>query len=191
MAALVTLLVLTTGTSTIPDHRFIEQVITGRGELPSLRDVQSAAVEALGVVSDENAASWPSRARWRGLVPRVEAQAGSYDGLDIRDALYGATAYTTTDLHKLMLDLRARWELGELVFNDMELRANRETLARSAAIHLARERATKIYFERLEVLLKQRHEESASLALAAARLDGLLRAVTGGLLDRERKELDR
>jgi hypothetical protein len=180
-----------TSTSTLSDDQIIERVIAGRGELASLRDVQRAAVDALGVVSDDDASSWHSRARWRGVVPRVDVGAGTYDGLDVRTMLYGASAYSTTDLYKLGLDVRARWELGELVFNDMELRANRESLARSAAIHLARERATRLYFERVEVLMKQRHDPSPVLTLAAARLDGLLRAVTGGILDRERKDKGR
>jgi hypothetical protein len=187
MAPVIVLAVLAS-TSTLSAERFIANAIAGRGALPSLEDVQRAAIDALGVVDDADARAWPSRARWRGLVPRFDAEVGSNEGLDVRDTAYGASGAITTAGYKLLVDLRARWELGELVFNDMELRANRETLARAAAIHLALERVTKLYFERLEILLKQRDDTSPALALSAARLDGLIRAATAGRLDRDRKE---
>jgi hypothetical protein len=69
------------------------------------------------------------------------------------------------------------------------LKASRERLARSAAIRLARERATRIYFQRVANLLEVRARPNAAALLEAARLDGLLQAVTGGRLvgPREKK----
>jgi hypothetical protein len=189
VAVVAVLLIASTSTATM--ERLINDAIAGRGVLPSLADVQRATVEALSVVDESDARSWPSRARWRGLVPRFDAAVGTNRGLDVRSSIYGASAFTTTEGYQLGIDLRARWELGELVFHDMELRANRETLARAAAVHLALERVTKLYFERIEVLLKQHEEPSPALVLAAARLDGLIRAATAGRLDRDRKEKGR
>jgi hypothetical protein len=183
------LLLASTVTSSVSVERFLDQTIAGRGALPSLADVQRAAVETLGVTSDSDARSWASRARWKGVVPRVDALVGNTDTIGIRDSWSRVVAHATTEGQRLGVDVRARWELGELVFNDLELRANRETLSRAAAIQLARDRATRIYFDRVEVLLQQRQEPTPALALTAARLDGLLRAVTGGKLDRRSSEV--
>ena len=62
-------------------------------------------------------------------------------------------------------------------------------LARAAAVRLARERVTQLYFQRVEVLVRMRLEPNLELVLEAARLDGLLDALTGGRLRaRERSE---
>lgn len=183
--------VLVATTSTHAIERFLDDTIAGRGALPSLAAVQSAAVASLGLTSDEDARSWPSRARWKGVVPRVEALVGNHAILDIRDSTSRLTTHATTEGQRIGVDIRARWEFGELVFHDVELRANRETLARASAVRLARERVTKVYFDRLEVLLQQRQGSSAALAIAAARLDGLLRALTGGRLEPGSSEVSR
>lgn len=187
----VLLTTLFAATSSAAEQRLIDELVAGKGPLPSLAEVQRAAVDALALTPDSDASGWPSRARWRGLVPRVDLSAGTDDGLDVRSSASTPTDPVTTQGHKLGLDLKARWELGELVFSDMELRANREALARAAAAQLAREHVTKLYFERLEIWLKQRTDGTPALALAAARLDGLIRAATAGRLDRPRKEKQR
>lgn len=168
-------------------EQLIDALVAGQAELPSLREVQEGAVEALGLASLEEAESWPSRARWRGVVPRVAASVGSDTDLDIRGSWTSPDHLTTTRGRQLGFDVAVRFELGELVFSDQELRASREAIARAAAVQLARDRATQIYFERLELALSMRDAPSPSLVLAVARLDGMLDAITGGRLSRHRK----
>ena len=163
------------------EEAILAEVIAGRDVLPSLAAVQEAAVAALELPSTAEIEGWATRARLRGLVPRFDTRFGTDSALDVRDAL-GGTSWVRTG-RGLGLDVWARWAFGDLVFADQELRAIRERLDRSAAVRLQRERATKIYFERVAVLFEQRRAPSLEVALEAARLDGLLRAVTGGLLE--------
>jgi hypothetical protein len=161
----------------------IGEIVAGRDHLPSLSAVQEAAVRALELTPPDAVEGWDARARWRGLVPRLEARFGTTADQSVRDGAIG-NAWQTSEGQNLGVDIAAKWNLGELVFNDLELRANRERIARAARIALVRERATAIYFDRVRVLLDQRMEPTDELALEAARLDGMLRAITGGLLDR-------
>ncbi len=176
---MIALLLLATATTTV--DRWVDDVVAGKGGLPSLRAVQEAAVSALELTPSDDAAGWDSRARWRGLVPRLEARFGTAADQSIRDGVTG-TAWATSQGQNLGLDVAAKWELGELVFNDLELRANRERIARAARVALARERATTIYFERVRNLIALRTRPTEALVIEAARLDGMLAAVTGGLL---------
>jgi hypothetical protein len=166
-------------------ERWIDAVVAGRDRLPSLDAVQRAAVEALELPDREIARSWSSRARWRGLLPRLEASLGTDSDLDVRDSISSSTRRTTSEGQAFGARISARFELGELVFNDAELRANREALARASAAQLARERVTQIYFERVEVLAAQRTADSTPLRVRGAFLDGLLEAHTGGLLPKQ------
>jgi hypothetical protein len=173
-------LALVVRSATVADAAVIDALVAGCGELPSLEAVQNAAVEALAIADEATASGWASRARWRGIAPSFDIAVGSDADIDVRDSWQGALERTTSSGRKLGLEIGARWELGELIFSDAELRASREMLARSAAVQLARERATKLYFERIEVYLLSRERPSRELSLALARLDGLLRAITGG-----------
>lgn len=175
-------------TATAADAMLIDAYVAGCAELPSLDAVQAAAVETLAVAGEETALGWASRARWRGLAPQVDVAVGSDADVGVRDTWQGALERTTTTGQAFAIEVGARWQLGELVFSDAELRANRESLARSASVQLARERVTKLYFERIEVALLSRDKKSRELSLALARLDGLLRAATGGKLEIPRKK---
>ncbi len=155
----------------------IDAVLSGRGPLPSLARTQRAAVDALALVSDKEALDWSGRARWQGLLPRLEARFGTDQDLGIRD---DGGALRLTEARGLGLQFSARFNLSSLIFSDQELRASRIRLARSEVVAQARERVTKLYFERLKVLLQLRAQPSPGLVLEAARLDGLLRAMTGG-----------
>jgi hypothetical protein len=175
------ILLLATQTSSAAGA-WIAAVIEGRSVLPSLVEVQEAAVEAMAIPTDEEAKGWAGRARLRGLVPDLELGVGTNEVLDVRDSYSGATSHLELQGQGMNAHATAKWTLGDLVFHDVELRANREALARAAAVRLVRDRVTRIYFERLEVLARQRHDRSPELALQAARLDGLLQVYTGGLL---------
>ncbi|MBI4818237.1 MAG: hypothetical protein HY791_18380 [Deltaproteobacteria bacterium] len=177
---------------------FVRRVVAGHDVLPSLLAVQEAAENRLGVEDEDDARSAGSRARTRGWIPRVDVAVGTDAGLDIRDSLTGATnRIATTDKRGFGVEVGLRFELGELLFSDSELRASRTSLARAASVRLVRERATELYFKRVEVLLEQKRlkERCArgdstdeprllELAIEAARLDGRLRALTGPIRPR-------
>lgn len=176
------LLAAATVTSTTVEV-WIEDAIAGRADLPSLSAVQAAAEDALVLGSDDEVAGWSSRLRWRGAVPKVDVRFGTDTDLSVRDALAGSASSWTNTGQGLGLDVVVKFGLGDLVFADLELRANRERVARAAAIRLARERVTELYFRRLDAWIAYRLDPSHELALEAARLDGLMRALTGGRLD--------
>lgn len=188
MSSLVSLaFVALVGTSSDAGARLLDALVEGRAELPSLVDVQRAAEEALELTPSAEAEGWARRARLRGLVPDVEAGLGRDADLDVRGSSDDGSFKTTTEGRQLGVDVSVRFELGELVFSDLELRASRERLARAASVHLARDRATQLYFDRVEVALRLRDAPSTELLLSAARLDGLLDALTGGRLRWPRK----
>lgn len=184
IGVVLTLLLAATSTSALEQE--LALIIEGRGGLPSLAEVQTAAVEALALTDGPEVEGWSSRARLRGLAPTLEARLGTTTDLDVRGEVDGE-GWTRVG-RGLGLDVSTRFNLGDLVFSDQELRASRERLARSAAIRLARERATRIYFQRVANLLELRARPTAEALFEAARLDGLLRAVTGGRLHHPREK---
>jgi hypothetical protein len=180
--------VFAAATGTAAETRVIEAYVAGCLDLPSLEVVQETSVETLVVADEDTVKSWAGRARWRGLAPQLDVAVGSDADVGVRDTWQDALERTTTTGRALAIEAGARWQLGELIFSDAELRANREALARAATVQLARERVTKLYFERIEVALLARDKPSRELSLALARLDGLLRAATGGKLEIPRKK---
>lgn len=171
-------------TSTTTVQAWIDRAVAGQDVLPSLRSVQAAAEAALELGPSARLGAWGGDARWRALLPRLDVRFGTQRDLAIRDDLGGGTAWARTG-EGVGIDVAARWQLDGLLMDDAELRVNRERLARAAAVASARERATKVYFERVEVLVRQRIAPSAELLVQAARLDGLIRALTGGRLEDE------
>jgi hypothetical protein len=158
----------------------ILRIVRGRAGIPPLQETQERAVLAMGVDEDGLDPGWAGRSRLRGLLPRVEARMGSNQDQDVRIEDLDISSRRTNEGQALALDLGVRFELGDLIFSDQELRANRELLARGAAVRVAKERVTKFYFARLRVLLLLRAGPTQALLLEAARLDGLLNALTGG-----------
>lgn len=173
-------------TSTHAVEQSLERIIQGLDVLPSLASVQAAAEDALELSSADDVASWSRRARLRGLLPTLEGKFGTTTDLDVRGE--GDAVEWTRVGRGLGVDASARFNLGDLIFSDQELRASRERLARSAALRLARERATRLYFQRVANLLELRRRPTAEGLLEAARIDGLLRAVTGGRLPPQEKQ---
>lgn len=154
----------------------IAAYVAGQRGLPSLDQVQAAARAAAWAATDEP--EW-SRARWRGLVPRLDVSVGTDADLDVRDTI---ETRTTVEGRALGLRVAARFELGDLVFSDAELRAARLRSARGDAADARVLRATELYFDRVAVALALRGEPSVALALRAGLLDGQLTALTGGLV---------
>lgn len=156
----------------------IDALVTGQDVLPALATVQADAETALQLPSSEEVQGWTARARLRGLLPQLDVRFGSQRDLSIRDTAEGLDWARSGQ--GLGLNIAARWGLGALLLSDVEMRMHNERLRRSAAVRLARTRVTELYFERIEVLLALRTEGTPTLWLEAARLDGLLAALTGG-----------
>jgi hypothetical protein len=159
---------------------WVDMVIDGKGALPALRAVQEATRHHLGLPTDDAARGWPRRARLRGLIPRLDVGFGTDADRDIRRSLTTSLARTTTEGRAVDFEVAARWNLGEVVFSDAELRASREAIARFAAIRIAMDRVTRIYFERVSVLAKLRDKPTETLRIESARLEALMNAMTGG-----------
>jgi hypothetical protein len=155
----------------------IDAVIAGRGPLPSLARVQDAArAVALARADDE---AWSERARWRGLIPRIDVSVGTNTDLAVRDTV---DARTVAEARALGLRVAARFELGDLVFSDAELRGAHQRAAREDAADDRVLRVTALYFDRVAVVIALRARPSVELSLKARLLDGQLTALTGGLI---------
>lgn len=172
-------LVLTTPqTSTQAMADQIDSLVLGQGALPSLADVQAQAEAAMGLGTEAEMQQWASRARYRGLLPQLDVRFGSQRDVLVRDTIEGLD--WARNGQGLGINVAAKWGLGALLFADQEPRMQQERLRRSAALRLARERVTELYFERLEVELRLGAGASAEDLLLAAQLDGQLKALTGG-----------
>lgn len=175
MSAIFAFLAVAVLSSTVTAAR-VETIVAGGDRLPSLARAQIDAAAAAGF--DADIGSWAGRSRWRGLLPRLDVRVGTDNDLDIRDSFSRSYSRTTTEGQTIGFEVAARWALGDLVFADAELRANRQQLAAAAARRLLADAVTRLYFDRVELLL--RSETSASATVRAARLDGRLHALTNG-----------
>jgi multidrug efflux pump subunit AcrA (membrane-fusion protein) len=116
---ILTCLAAATSTNTLEQE--LALIVAGRGGLPSLAQVQEAAVAALALTDAEEVEAWSSRARLRGLAPTVDARFGTTTDLDVRGEVDGE-GWTRVG-RGLGLDVSTRFNLGDLVFSDQELRA--------------------------------------------------------------------
>lgn len=155
----------------------LESIIEGRDSLPSLASVQAAARAAWARHGHDP--SWAARARWRGLVPRIDIAVGTDADFDVRDSI---DTRTTVEGRALGVRVSARFELGDLVFAESEVRASRERAARAAELRTILRDLTELYFRRVELLLAIRLAPTAPLLLEAKSIDGLIDALTDGQL---------
>lgn len=186
LAALLLLAALPAETATTTLQRWVDDAVAGRTELPALAEVQAAAEASLRLGDDDTVASWDANANLRALLPRLDVRFGTQRDVLVRDTLEGLDWARTGQ--GLGVDVAARWALGDLLLSDAELGIHKARLARAAAVRLARERVTQLYFQRVEVLVRMRLEPNLELVLEAARLDGLLDALTGGRLRARERE---
>jgi hypothetical protein len=168
-------LLVAAGTSALPGFD-----AAPAADFPSLEQVQAWAADAAGRGPPDSALA---RARWRAALPHLTVRFGSDVDLDIRSA----NTRTVVEGQALTFDAWARWRLPDLVFHPDELRVLREARSGQAVRTAARVRVTELYFERLRVRQARRRRDDASLRLEAARLDGLLDAVTAGAYRRWRR----
>lgn len=157
--------------------RELQARVSGQG-WPSLVSIQEAAEASLRLPSESDVQSWGDRARARGWLPRLDVRVGTDSDLDVR--ANAALDPSWTEGRGFGLDVALRFQLGQLLFSDAELRAHRERMRRSAVIRSAVLKVTELYFARLEVELQLEKSVSTKLLLERARLDGALSAATGG-----------
>lgn len=146
--------------------------------------MQAAAVEALDLESDDRVQGWSDRARNRAWLPRLDLRLGTDRDQAVRRP--GTADVAWSEGQGLGADLALRWGFGELVFSETEIRIEATLRSRDALKRSVKEAVTRVFFERLEVELRSRAEpeEEEALQLEAARLDGILGALTGGLWGR-------
>lgn len=163
-------------TSTQGVAAWLEREVAGRGRLPALAVVLSEAETELDLANGDRRSGWATDVRWRAWVPTIDARIGTDRTIDVRDA-------TTTSVvtgEGFGLQLRLRWSLADAVFNDSVLRVDKAQRAWAEARWRARDRLVQLYFRRLELELTLHEAPTPAALLQAARLDGLLRAATGG-----------
>lgn len=159
---------------------------------PDVAEVRAAAVRRAGL-DPERAAGWARRARWAGAVPeltvRVTRALARDENLAIETEAVGRLRIATG--HDLVVEARASWDLGRLVFDPAELRAAREG-ARLAAERLDLEsEVTRLYYQRrrlqMDWILDPPDDpaESARRRLELDELTAALDALTGGWFSRE------
>ncbi len=175
-------LLASSSTSAATVERWVEALVAGHDELPSLVAVQAAAEAQLGLATEKEAEAWSRSARLRAWIPRLDFRAGTDRTFDVRLADVGVTDWSRAG-QGFVLSARASWNLADVWFDEAELGAERVRIARADAVRAARERVTKLYFERVELLIRHRLAPSLALLLEAKRIDGLIRALTGERLD--------
>lgn len=150
----------------------LDAIVRGERELPGLAEVHAAARARWRSTVPE---VWTSRARWRGLVPRVDVSVGTDVDTDVRDTL---EARTTMEGRAVGVRVSARFELGELIYAEPELRMSRERAAAEAGLRELLAEVTTLYFERVAVLIAQRARSTPAVELRARLLDGRISALT-------------
>ena len=150
----------------------LDAIVRGERELPGLAEVHAAARAHWRSTAPE---VWTSRARWRGLVPRLDISVGTDVDTDVRDTL---EARTTMEGRAVGVRVSARFELGELIYAEPELRMSRERAAAEAGLRELLAEVTTLYFERVAVLIAQRARSTPAVELRARLLDGRISALT-------------
>lgn len=153
---------------------------------PSLEDLQRAAVREAGL-DLRRAHSWLRRARFAAALPTLSVQ---YDHrLDhgwTLDREVGAPDALRSDAGSQgVIRAKATWELDRLVFNPDELRAARAALDLVEVRERVLVEVTRLYFERLRLLLEREVAPPADLDAAIGssirlrEIEGLLAGLTG------------
>lgn len=161
--------------------------VPARAGEPTVGEVQAAAVRSAGL-SPEDALDVAGRARVAALLPavrvRVARDLDRDESLALEPGRADQLGLDASD--RLILEVRAEWDLARLAFEPGEL------TALESAARLARDRrelieaVTRLYFERrrLAVRLGTTHELDDRLRFAE--VTALLDAMTAGLYTRRR-----
>ena len=166
-------------TSTASFEAWISAEVLGRGHLPALGTLLATADVELALDAGASADEWQADVRHRAWIPSFEARFGTDRSLDVRDAT--TTSWVRTG-QGLGLQIRLRWSLADALFNDSVLRVDKALRDRRSARWKARDRLVDLYFDRLELEIQLLEQPTPETTLRAARIDGLLQAVSGGRL---------
>ena len=163
-------------TSTGGLEGWVAREVEGRGRLPALSEVlreADAELQQRSVSVDD----WLDDARDRAWIPDFDARFGTDRSLDVRDATTSSWVRTGEGFG---VQVRLRWSLGDALFNDGVLRVEKAVREQENARRRVRDRLVKLYFQRLEVEVELLRRPSLKASVQAARIDGQLRAATGG-----------
>ena len=155
---------------------WVDREVEGQGRLPALSAVVAGAEAEFDLGRVEGAEAWLSDARWRALIPMVDARFGTDRSLDVRDAT--TTSWVRTG-EGFGVQVRVRWAFADALFNDSVLRVEKALRERNSARWKARERLVKLYFHSVELEIRRLSEPGFEASVDVALADALLRAVTG------------
>ncbi len=156
---------------------WLDREVAGGGYLPSFDEVLAAVEAELDLVSRDPEDGWRQSVRNRAWIPDLDARVGTDRSIDVRDAT--TTSWVRTG-QGFGVQVRLRWSFADALFNDSVLKVDKSLRDRGSSRWQARDRVVKLYFDRIEVEMRHLAKPSPATAVAAARGDGLLRAVTGG-----------
>lgn len=160
---------------------------------PTIEEVRAAAVRAAGL-EPRKGKRWARRARLSGLLPRLTVRATRQmardQGLTL-DLTETSDRLKLSTGDQLVVEARATWDLGKLVFDPVELRASRESARLWSERADLEAEVTRLFYERrraqIEWILAP-PEDAADAALRRLEIDELtaqLDALSGGFLKSE------
>jgi hypothetical protein len=169
-----------------PSPAAIAEAIRRLPRTPTLADVQQAAMRRARV-DLRDTRRWLRRARAAALLPTISS------GYDLRldrgwslDQEPGVADALRNDLGNVStIRVKATWELDRAVFNPDELRAARATLDLVDWRERVLLDVTRLYFERMRLLLERELSPPTDLAAAIERevrvreIEGILAGITG------------
>ena len=163
---------------------------------PTVRSVQRRAA-AYAHANPDEVASWRGRARLSALLPEIRVGYDRDQDADDTRTFTSATSepkQVVGNDQKEGFDVRASWDLNEMVFNRSEVQIRRAVVNASRQRDSLISEVTKIYFSRrraqVELLLaedmspKERVKQELKVAELTAYLDGL----TGGWFSKQIKK---
>jgi len=151
---------------------------------PPVEQLVTAALERAGLERGQER-SWRTRLGWSALLPRVSGRLGEsrYAGENLGSTVEGQSQNSYLAFR---WEIRATWDLAQLVFDPRELRVAARAGQNAARRQQLLEHVVRLYFERCHLLLKEGTpgagpEQSLRQDLEVQRLTALLDGLTGGL----------
>lgn len=167
----------------------IEQVMRHFDYEPSAREVQKQAIDYANAHPDiVSSMNW--RARTAAVLPQFRVRPWTYIDRDISSRVDGdagdAPVVTTNDDNSYRMELRAQWQLDELIFNAAEPRIWSESVRLTNLRDRVVNEATRRYFERRKLQIEMKLRPATDLTtrirqdLRLQELTADLDAMTGG-----------
>ncbi len=159
----------------------------------SLHQLEKAALTYAGIDPQE-VRSWKSHAKWAAALPKVlvgyDQKSSAEINNTIQDSISVSSAGVTVGPPDSSLDqnndfnrgfeVRATWDLGELVFNRDNLSISSESRSRTIVRNQVLDELHQAWFERKRLLLNMSDSPSPTAKLKLEELEARLDSLTGG-----------